>query len=462
MNIAIIGEGLQALVASALFASVGNQVSLIQQTPDSVESFKEPGLTSLIREQQNSGRLLHLSDWSESDLKNQNSHFDFILLSGISPDHVLSLYQPDLLHSTKNNTTIVMLSPAEIGEAEAFSVRLNATNAANNKKQISVCCVPLLVREGRALNDFSRPESIIIGCDDDGVLAKIKSLFYPFNRVKNVIKLVSTREAEFSCFAGNAMLATRLSFMNEIASLAEESGVDVEVIRECIGSDPRIGQDYLYPGCGYGGKALAENVARVADQLSHRTDDLGLLDAVARINERQKDVLFRKIWRFFKSDLKGKHIAIWGASFKPNSPSIIGSPAIKLIESLIAQSASVSIYDPMALDSVREHFSLRDNVTLRENIAQRENAALLENASTQTGINDIKGLQLANSADEALNQADVLAICTEWKEFWSPDFEQLKISLSHQAIFDGRNIMDPTIVEENGLKYYGIGRGKLI
>jgi UDPglucose 6-dehydrogenase len=220
--------------------------------------------------------------------------------------------------------------------------------------------------------------------------------------------------------------------MNEMASLAERSGVDIDVVRECVGSDPRIGLDYLYPGCGYGGRALSENVEKISAQLQLRSDDLGLLNVVTKINERQKDLLFRKIWNYFESNLNGKVIAVWGASFKPGSSSINGAPAVRLIESHLAQKGKIRVYDPLAKEALQSYFG-----------------------------NQL-GLVIANSSREAIEGADVLAICTEWKEFWSPDFDLLKNSLIEKAIFDGRNILDPAQVKKRGLRYLGIGRGEQV
>jgi len=263
MKIAVLGHGLQSYVAAALFASVGNQVVLLQ--PENIEDVasKEPGLARLIELQKNAGRLTFLSG-------DNNTVYDFILLAEVTPAKLLSRFSNELSGSLNSGAALIIFTPSYIGEAHELSISLNGIS---NQNPVHVCSVPLLVREGRALDDFSRPDNIIIGCDDVLLLKKIKALFYPFNRIKNVITEVTTREAEFSCFASNAMLATRLSFMNEMASLAEKTNVDIEVVRECIGSDPRIGRDYLYPGCGYGGHALEENVAKVAIELNSRNDD---------------------------------------------------------------------------------------------------------------------------------------------------------------------------------------------
>ncbi len=422
MQIAVIGNGLQAYIAAGLFASVGNQVVLCDNEQFMSSAKKEPGLERLLKLQTTAERLEIVTSLNKNSIA-----FDFILLAETSVKKIQTRYSKGISASLTQGTCFIILNPSEIGEAIEFSAKLQLINHA-----IRVCCVPLLVREGRALDDFSRPELIIVGSDEPDVLPKVKNLFYPFNRNKNVIKHVSTKEAEFSNFAGSAMLATRLSFMNEMASLAERSGVDIDVVRECIGSDPRIGLDYLYPGCGYGGRALSNKVEKIARQLQLRSDDLGLLNVVTKINERQKDLLFRKIWNYFASNLQGKTVAIWGASFKPGSTSISGAPSVKLIESLLAQNAKIRVYDPVARENLQAYFDIHEN------------------------------LVICDSSSEAINGADVLAICTEWKEFWSPDFNLLKSSLSEKAIFDGRNILDPKQVKEKGLRYFGIGRGEKI
>ncbi len=422
MKIAVIGNGLVSQVSATLFASVGNHTVLFEHESLDDAFLKEPGLEHLYHEQHSSGRLSYLT-------KNEFSktHYKFILLSETTPKEAFDKFRVELEPSITHGAYFIILTPSEIGEAQQFSSYLHAQGYRS-----VVCCIPLLVREGRAINDFSRPESIFLGCDDEAALPDIKQLLYPFNRVRNVIKIISTKEAEFTSFAGNAMLATRLSFMNEMASLAERCGVDIEVIRECIGRDPRIGQDYLYPGCGFGGKSLTDNVEKIARILRQRNDDAGLLDTVLEINRQQKDLLFRKLWRYFNTQLEGKTIAIWGATFKPGSSSFEQSPALQLIASLLDQSARVNLYDPSGAEPLRQHF------------------------------NNNKNLTIANSSEQACEGADALAICTEWKEFWNPDFSQLIAALNHPVIFDGRNLYDPSIMKKAGITYFGIGRGERV
>ncbi len=430
MKIAIFGHGLKSKIAAALFASVGNQVYVFNAVGLEKAYMNEPQLEKLYHQQKQTDRLLEFKDEISEKI-----FFDYILVADINLSSVFELFANRIEESVKNGCSIINLTPAEIGESRTiygdYLASLKVTKE-EKKKLYPICCIPLLIREGRAIVDFSRPENIILGCDNGKQVAGLRALFYPFNRAKDVIKVVSTKEAEFSCFAGNAMLATRLSFMNEMADLADKTGVDIEVVRECIGSDPRIGNDYLYPSCGYGGSALAGNLAKVATALRTRTGDLGLLNVVAEINERQKDVLFRKIWKFFKTKLNGKKIAVWGVSFKPGSPSIASAPAIKLISSLLAQGAEVKVYDPLANENIKSHFGYDKSIVLVER------------------------------RDDALSNCDALAICTEWKEFWSPDFELIKSELNFPVIFDGRNLYQPNLLKTIGIHYFGIGRGERI
>jgi len=435
MNIVIVGSGLYSFTAAAQFAAVGNQVFLFSDPSETknnseevssetsssehaISKFRnEPGLNSLFRRQIVQNRIKQ--EFPSSDCK-----VDFVLLTDAAPSSTINDFYPLFKKVTDENSCFIIFSPSRIGETK--SVQNLVYDKGLNCK---VVCVPLLIREGRALQDLSRPDNIIIGCDKHEILPRVKALFYPFNRMKDTIRIVASMEAEFATFAGNAMLATRLSFMNEMASLAEQVGVDVDVIRECIGADPRIGRDYLYPGCGYGGEALQDNLSAVANQLKTRHDDLGLLDTVTKINERQKDLLFRKIWNFYRGDIVGKTVAIWGASFKPGSASLSGAPAISLIDSLVEHEVMVVVYDPMANNNLREKYF------------------------------DQSLVKITDRRDSALINCDVLAICTEWKEFWSPDFALLKDNLADKTIFDGRNLYSPELLKTLGIKYYGIGRG---
>ena len=421
MSILVIGNGLNSCVASSLFASVGNNVFWLSGSSALRKFQQEPGLALLYKEQIESGRLQR---GTVDEYKNSAANSaSFVLIDELEASQLINNYLSLFRNLSCKNAIIILLTPMDIGETKKLRAELRNANL-----EIEVCSVPVLVREGRALTDFSRPESITLGSDSQEVAERVKSLFYPFNRVKNGVKVVTSSEAEFSCFARHAMLATRLSFMNEMASLAEKFQVDIDVVRECIGADPRIGKDYLYPGCGFGGKTLALNLEKISNKLRQRNDDLGLLDVVSKINERQKDLLFRKLWKFFEGNLSEVTVAIWGASFKPKTDSIEGSPAITLIESLLEHDAIVQIYDPLANENVGKIFDKNEKI------------------------------KYCRTANDALVGASVLTICTEWQEFWSPDFELMSKELKEKAVFDGRNLYNPSSLSSYGLSYFGIGR----
>lgn len=423
MNVLVIGDDLNCKVSASLLASVGNRVLVTEFELINKHFNSEPGLTLQFQEQVKAKRITSIEQEHLSNSE-ELTNLDFVIVSETSS--AVSSFEQMLDNPKFEKSIIIVLSPSRIGEADGLKQKLFPTYS-----RVTVASVPMLIREGRAIDDFSRPENIIAGIDDPTTKETVESLFHPFNRLRNVIKFVSTKEAEFACFAGHAMLATRLSFMNEMASLAERTDVDIDIVRQCIGLDPRIGQEYLYPGCGFGGKALERNVKRVARQLRQRHDDLGLLDTVLRINDRQKELLFRKVWKFFGGNLESKIIAIWGAAFKPGTTNIEDAPSLKLIELLVAQGALIKVYDVQANTKLTEHFEDNSSVSVVE------------------------------SSKDAILGAEVLAICTEWKEFWSPDLNELSKNLKSKAIFDGRNILQPQAVEKYGLKYFGIGRNKV-
>ena len=422
MNIAILGKGLYAKTSSAVLAAEGHMIFHLCKDENIEEFENEPGLSSLYEQQISAGMISF-----KGSKKSVGIVFDFVLIAEFITISDVEILFKSQIKQAFNGTCFILLAPSEIGETEHITKLI-----IEHSIKAVVACIPLLIREGVALEDFSRPKLLVIGCDKTATIGRLKVLFQPFTFGENILNFVSPKEAEFSSFAGKAMLATRLSFMNEMASLAEKLQIDIEVVRECIGSDPRIGSEYLYPGCGYGGEALQINVDKVAKKLKKRNDDLGLLDIVTRINQRQKDILFRKIWKYFNGNLSDKTIAIWGASFKPNSESLSGAPAISLIDSLLAQDAKVNVYDPLANKQLMMKYQKSDS------------------------------LQVKNSRDEVLVGSDLLVICTEWEEFFTPDFNLIKKELNYPAIFDGRNLYQPDELKQIGIQYFAIGRGENI
>jgi len=294
----------------------------------------------------------------------------------------------------------------------------------------AVASNPEFLKEGAAIDDFMKPDRIVIGSDDAEATAVMRRLYAPFERNHAKIMVMDTASAELTKYAANAMLATKISFMNELANLAERMGADIEKVRLGIGSDPRIGYHFIYPGCGYGGSCFPKDVQALARSASDHSFEAHLLQAVETVNNRQKSVLLDKLKQHFGGDLSGKTIALWGLAFKPNTDDMREAPSRVLIEGLWAAGAKVRAYDPVANEEAQRIYGERgEDLTL-----------------------------VANSMD-ALQGADALAIVTEWQEFRSPDFDVIKSELAHPVIFDGRNLYDPGFVKRFGLKYYAIGRG---
>jgi UDPglucose 6-dehydrogenase len=288
---------------------------------------------------------------------------------------------------------------------------------------------PEFLKEGAAINDFMKPDRIIVGTDNPRTAELIKALYAPFNRNHERIITMDVRSAELTKYAANAMLATKISFMNELANLAELLGADIEHVRNGIGSDSRIGYSFIYPGCGYGGSCFPKDVKaleRTAKQMGYKAE---LLNAVENVNDRQKQVLFNKVFNHYKGDLQGKTFALWGLAFKPKTDDMREAASRVILEALINAGAAVRAFDPEAMDEAKRIYG------------------------------DKQGLTLVKTAEEALLGANALIVVTEWKNFWSPDFDLIKNSLKDQVIFDGRNLYQPELLKKQGITYYAIGRG---
>jgi UDPglucose 6-dehydrogenase len=296
--------------------------------------------------------------------------------------------------------------------------------------EFDVVSNPEFLKEGAAVEDCLRPDRIIVGASSARAVTLLRKLYAPFNRNHDRMVVMDVRSAELTKYAANAMLATKISFMNEIANIAECVGADVELVRQGIGSDPRIGYHFIYPGAGYGGSCFPKDVQALGRTARSQGYEAVLLDAVEAVNLRQKTKLFELIQRHFHGQLAGKTVALWGLAFKPNTDDMREAPSRPLMEALWAAGAKVRAFDPEAREETRRLYGERDDLVLCE------------------------------SAYDALEDADVLAIVTEWKAFRSPDFSQIRAMLREPAIFDGRNLYDPAAVAEAGLAYYGIGRGR--
>ncbi len=322
-------------------------------------------------------------------------------------------------------------STVPVGTADRVRERIEHTIGERGAKlEFDVVSNPEFLKEGAAIADFMKPDRVVVGTDNPRTAELLKTLYDPFTRNRERMIVMDVRSAELTKYAANAMLATKISFMNEMANLAERMGADIEKVRQGIGSDPRIGYSFIYPGAGYGGSCFPKDVKALVHSAGEYAFDAELLKSVEAVNKRQKQLLFRKIHAYFQGKLEGRTIGLWGLAFKPNTDDMREAPARELMESLWAAGANVRAYDPVAMEEARRIYGDRPD------------------------------LALVDSAEAALEGADVLALMTEWQEFRSPDFELICDSLRHKVIFDGRNLYDPAMVKSYGLTYHGIGRGE--
>lgn len=436
MKVTVFGCELSGLVTAGALAHAGNHVMSLPVGNVKVEDLRagrlpreEPGLDTLIAQQCREGRLSFESDW-ELGLR----HGEVLILSTPSwrIDRAEALIK--LIGETaKSDVLVVNQSTFPLGTADRFEAKLKLALAERGVvAKVAVVAMPDFISEGSAIENFMRPDRIVLGGSDEASLRLMRDLLRPFNRMTDQIKVMSTRAAEYTKYAVNALLATRISLINELANNAEHFNIDFEEVRQGLGSDKRIGFSYLYPGCGFGGPSFAADVMSLVTALQGKGYDADLLRTVLSNNETQKEVLFRKAWRFFDNDLRGLKIAVWGLSFKPNTATVENAPSLKAIESFIAQGAQVKAFDPKAMADFSEHWQGRP------------------------------GLQLVDDMYDALDDVDALVILTEWKMFWSPDYAQMKKRMRRSVIFDGRNIFDPQVLQGHGFRYFGVGRGEEI
>ncbi|WP_297485352.1 UDP-glucose/GDP-mannose dehydrogenase family protein [Ferrovum sp.] len=439
MKISVIGTGYVGLVSGACLAEMGNHVLCLDVDPRKIEILRagsipiyEPGLEAMVQRNVAAGRLSFTTDVQKSV---EYGLIQFIAV-GTPPDEDGSA---DLSHVVAAARTIgqymngrkvvVDKSTVPVGTAEKVSTAI-AEELGRRGVEIPYCVVsnPEFLKEGAAVEDFMRPDRIVVGADDAFGIETMRALYAPFQRNHDKLILMDVKSAELTKYAANAMLATRISFMNELALLAERLGADIERVRQGIGSDPRIGYQFLYPGCGYGGSCFPKDVQALQRTATENGLDLRILEAVETVNERQKAVLLDKIEAHFGEDLEGKCFALWGLAFKPNTDDMREAPARVLIEGLLQRGATLRAYDPVAMEEARHIFGQR------------------------------AGLSFVESAEEAVEGADALVVVTEWQVFRSPDFEHMARSLRAQVIFDGRNLYEPHLVRAAGLTYHGIGR----
>ncbi|MEO6925861.1 MAG: UDP-glucose/GDP-mannose dehydrogenase family protein [Rhodanobacter sp.] len=441
MKVTIFGTGYVGLVTGACLAEMGNHVLCVDVDAPKVERLKhgdipiyEPGLESIVRRNHAEGRL-EFTTGAEAAI----AHGELIFIAvGTPPDEDGSAdlkYVQQVARTIGQHldryTVVVNKSTVPVGTADKVRATITAELAARGASiGFDVVSNPEFLKEGAAVDDCLRPDRIIVGSSSARAVNVLRKLYAPFNRNHDRMVVMDERSAELTKYAANAMLATKISFMNEIANIAERVGADVELVRQGIGSDPRIGYHFIYPGAGYGGSCFPKDV----QALEHTAHSYGyqahLLGAVEAVNRMQKGKLFELISRHFDGQLAGKTIALWGLAFKPNTDDMREAPSRPLMEALWAAGAKVRAFDPEAREEANRLYGDRHDLVLCEEAAV------------------------------ALQGADALVVVTEWKAFRSPDFAKIRAALSEPVIFDGRNLYDPATVEEAGLAYYGIGRGR--
>ena len=441
MRLTIFGSGYVGLVQGACMAEMGNHVVCYDIDKEKIDRLNngeipiyEPGLEAYVQRNVEAGRLEFTTDVNKAV---DHGLFQFIAV-GTPPDedgsadltHVLAVAKA-IGENMSEYRVVVDKSTVPVGTAD--KVREEIVRALESRGEIfefDVVSNPEFLKEGAAISDFMKPDRIVIGTDNPRTTELLKSLYEPFNRNHDRVISMDIRSAELTKYAANAMLATKISFMNELANLAERVGADIEQVRVGIGSDPRIGYHFIYPGAGYGGSCFPKDVRALAMSASDAGYEAALLNAVEEVNDRQKQRIFEKLNTHYDNDLNGKVIALWGLSFKPHTDDMREAPSRVLMESLWKAGATVRAYDPEAMEEAKRLYPNHEN------------------------------LILCDTAYGAVEGADALAIITEWQEFRSPDFQVLKDKLGNSVIVDGRNLYEPEVVEAHGVKYYSIGRGR--
>ncbi len=441
MKVSVVGTGYVGLVTGACLAEMGNDVLCLDVDPRKIEILEnggipihEPGLDQVVARNVKAGRLHFTTDIARAV---DHGTIQFIAV-GTPPDEDGSADLQYVLAAARNigrlmtdYKVIVDKSTVPVGTADKVRAAVaDELTKRNSDARFAVVSNPEFLKEGAAVDDFMRPDRIVVGADDDQAILLMRALYAPFQRNHERLVVMDVRSAELTKYAANAMLATRISFMNELALLAEKMGADIEQVRLGIGSDPRIGTHFLYAGCGYGGSCFPKDVKALIKTAAGEGQELLVLQAVEDANDRQKHVLVDKVSKRFGADLSGKRFALWGLAFKPNTDDMREATSRVVLSELFARGASVTAYDPVAMEEARRIFG------------------------------DEPRLQYAETPNAALEGADALLIVTEWKEFRSPDFDRIKATLKTPVIFDGRNLYDPALPRQAGLDYESIGRGR--
>jgi len=443
MRLTIFGSGYVGLVTGACMAETGNHVVCVDIDQGKIDRLNageipiyEPGLEAYIQRNAEAGRLEFTTDVQRGI---DHGLFQFIAV-GTPPDEdgsadlqYVRAVADTIGRHMQEYRIIVDKSTVPVGTADLVRNTVQtALDERGEALEFDVVSNPEFLKEGAAINDFMKPDRIVVGTSNIRTTELLRALYEPFNRSHDRMIVMDVRSAELTKYAGNAMLATKISFMNELSNVAERLGADIELVRQGIGSDPRIGYQFIYPGAGYGGSCFPKDVRALARSAKDAGYDAKILNAVESVNERQKTRLFAKISEYYDGNLQGKTVALWGLSFKPNTDDMREASSRVLMEALWDAGASVRAYDPEAMEETQRIYPEQGNLALCE------------------------------SAADALTGADTLAILTEWQEFRSPDFDLIKESLNDPVVFDGRNLYDPEVLQSIGLDYYGIGRGKSV
>ena len=433
MKISVIGTGYVGLVVGTCFAESGNDVICVDIDERKIAMLRkgespifEPGLTDLLRKNIAEERLTFTTDLSHAVTK---SLIIFLALptpqsedGSADLQHVLSASREigKLMNGYK---VIVNKSTVPVGTAD----RVREIIARETKHEFDVVSNPEFLKEGAAINDFMKPDRVVVGTRSQKALALMQDLFAPFIRTGNPIIMMDERSSELTKYASNSFLATKVSFMNEMANLCELVGADIDLVRKGMGTDPRIGMQFLFAGIGYGGSCFPKDVSALLNTSVTSGYGFQILDAVEKVNKRQKGIIVDKVRKHYGEGLRGKTLALWGLAFKPNTDDMREAPALTIIEALLAEGVSVKVHDPVAMTEAKHRIG--DRVTYFDNYY------------------------------EALRDADGLVVVTEWNEFRRPDFERMKSLLRQAVVFDGRNIFDPSRLRDLGFTYYGMGRG---
>ena len=439
MKVTVFGIGYVGLVQGTCLAEAGHDVVCVDVDANRVENLKqgripiyEPGLEPLVKENYQEGRLNFTTDAAEAV-----RHGDILFIAvGTPPDedgsadlkYVLTVART-IAESMDDYKVVINKSTVPVGTADKVTAAIaEVLKQRGSDVSFDVVSNPEFLKEGAAVNDCLRPDRIVIGTDSERAEEMLRELYSPFNRNHDKMIVMDVRSAELTKYAANCMLATKISFMNEIANLAERLGADVEAVRQGIGSDPRIGYHFIYPGVGYGGSCFPKDVQALIRTAEGIDFDAGILKAVEARNYEQKTTLFKKISNYYQGDLAGKTFAVWGLSFKPNTDDMREAPSRVLMEALWDAGAKVQAFDPEAMEETQRIYGDRDD------------------------------LVLSGTKESALKGADALIIVTEWQTFRAPDFEVIKQQLSEPLVFDGRNLYEPSRMKKKGIRYYAVGR----